>query len=427
MKALTRSQRLLLAGATSLAAATVAVSAIALPVQAANSNGSPSGSVTVSPAEGLWSDGANGKPIVVKSSLKCEPSRGSYPAGSTVLAMTTYVLTQQGKESPSLTKSVEVAVPTDFTSFKDDFLAVGINSLQTKPDGTVDDADQNTFPGYAVDEGQTWGLPDGSPVTNFSTILAPNSSYSVAAVCFYRVSQGFSSSYFFEPDSTGHLQSAWSTVTTGSGTGDQLSWKVTAVAQPTNTGSASPTTSSTPTGSASPSHSTTPSPTGDPSHSASPGATETNVEPLTPTGGTGTALTVDLGKQYTVAVPAGSFAAAELINGEIHSTPLALTETATSADDGSASYSFTVPTELSAGEHTLLLTGSASSKTYSVPLTVLAATNNQPFQPLTNWVSDNVGTPGGMTGLFFLLVLLSAAVVLGWRFFIGRTSPHRKH
>lgn len=423
----THPRRFALVGAISLAAAAIAVSAVALPVQAADGNGSPRGTVSVDPGEGLWSDGANGKPIVVKSSLKCDAAKSSYPAGSTVLPMRAFVLAKQGKESPALAKAVEVTAASDFSNFKDDFLAVGVDVSATKADGTVDDTDQNTFPGYAVEEGQSWQLPTGAAITDFSSILQANKSYSLAAVCLYRVSIGNNSSFYFEPDGTGHLQSAWSTVTTGAETGTQLSWKVTPVTQPTNTGNPSPSNSTST--SASPSHTTSPSSTStsSTSSSSSPSSTETSPQSSTPTGGTGDPLTVDIGKQYTVTAPVSSFAASELINGEIHSTPLTLTETTTATADGAASYSFTVPAELAPGEHTLVLTGAGSAKTFSIPLTVRAAANNQPFQPLTNWVSNNAATPGGMAGLFLILVVLSTAVVLGWRFFIGRPVSRRKH
>lgn len=427
MKAFTPHRRLILASTTSLIAAAVAVSAFALPVQAADGNGSPSGTVTVSPAEGLWSDGVNGKPVVMKTSLKCAPADGSYPAGSTVSPMSAYLLAQVGKESPVISKTIEMKTNTDFSAFKDDFLALANGYINpTAADGTPQDADQYAFPGFATADGQSWQLPEGTPVSDFATIVQPNSTYSLVAVCFYKILLGGGTTQFvFEPDSTGHLQSAWSTVTTGAGTGDQLDWKVTPVTLPTST--ASPTGSATGTGSASPTNTTSPSGTGSPSSSATPTETETSSTPPAPTGATGDHLTVDLGKQYTVSAPAGSFAADELVNGEIHSTPLPLTETATATTDGSASYSFTVPTELSPGEHTLVLTGAGSAKTFTIPLTVRAAANNQPFQPLTNWVSDNAGTPGGMAGLFLILVLLSAAVVLGWRFYLRRPIIRRKH
>lgn len=131
---------------------------------------------------------------------------------------------------------------------------------------------------------------------------------------------------------------------------------------------------------------------------------------------------IEAGKSYTVAVPAGTFTAGDSIAGELRSDPIALTETATAATDGSASYSFTVPASLPAGAHQLILTGTPSGTKYTLNVTASGASNS-PFVPLTNWISSSAATPAGITMIFALLLLLAASAAVGWHFLIRRRAP----
>ncbi|MBQ1445371.1 MAG: hypothetical protein IIZ13_16135 [Renibacterium sp.] len=131
---------------------------------------------------------------------------------------------------------------------------------------------------------------------------------------------------------------------------------------------------------------------------------------------------IEAGKSYTVAAPAGTFTAGDSIAGELHSDPIALTETASAAADGSASYTFTVPASLPAGAHQLILTGTPSGAKYTLNLTASGA-GNSPFAPLTNWISSSAATPAGITMIFGLLLLLVAATAVGWHFLIKRRAP----
>ena len=88
--------------------------------------------------------------------------------------------------------------------------------------------------------------------------------------------------------------------------------------------------------------------------------------------------TVTPGTRYAYTAPAGSFTAGEIVTGEIHSDPIALTETATAAADGSVVYIFTAPSALVAGDHSLILTGEQSDATVSVAFVVAAAPVNGP-------------------------------------------------
>lgn len=137
---------------------------------------------------------------------------------------------------------------------------------------------------------------------------------------------------------------------------------------------------------------------------------------------------VEPGKAYTVNAPAGTFEAGDVVAGALHSDPIALTETATAGADGSVVYSFTAPGVLPSGAHDLVLSGTPSGKTFTLQVTVpvpgeslaVVPQSNDPFTPLTAWVSTAAGTPAGVAGLFAMLVGLVAVVAVGWNFLLKR-------
>ncbi|WP_394939277.1 hypothetical protein [Psychromicrobium sp. YIM B11713] len=171
---------------------------------------------------------------------------------------------------------------------------------------------------------------------------------------------------------------------------------------------------------------TSAAPTGSPSPSEQPTTTDSG----TPTAGSSLADGGELepGRTYTVSAPAGSFTEGDTVAGVIHSDPISLTETASAAADGSAVYTFTAPQVLPAGDHTLVLTGTPSGKTYSLKVRVIApgGSTNSPFTPLTAWVSTAASTPAGMAGLFALALGLVTVIAIIWHLMLKR-RPSRQH
>ncbi|CAD5990663.1 Ig-like domain repeat protein [Agreia sp. COWG] len=145
-----------------------------------------------------------------------------------------------------------------------------------------------------------------------------------------------------------------------------------------------------------------------------------NETPLLTAGGV-----VVPGQKYRVVSPAATFVAGETVRGEIHSTPILLTETSAARQDGSVEFVFTAPSELVAGSsHELVLTGAAGAE-YTVAFSVKAADSavvpastlkpgtNSPVGFATDWVGRVAQAPQGMTGLFAGLIGLAALLVAG--------------
>ena len=99
----------------------------------------------------------------------------------------------------------------------------------------------------------------------------------------------------------------------------------------------------------------------------------TDAGSATVTDSTGTALGADptLAPGQTVTVQASGFTAGEAVTATVHSVPETLTP-ATASSTGTVAYSFTVPTDLAAGAHTLVLAGATSSHTVTVNFSIAA-------------------------------------------------------
>jgi len=119
------------------------------------------------------------------------------------------------------------------------------------------------------------------------------------------------------------------------------------------------------------------------------------------------------GARYFVEVPAGTFEDGETITGVVNSDPITLTETAVAASDGSAVFTFTLPSALASSteaEHTLVLTGGTSGETYTLAFTITPAAVDDPADgPGSNLATT--GTDGAALAL--LLSLGGGAIALG--------------
>lgn len=333
------------------AAAAVAVAALVLsfsasPGVAADTNGKPAGTLTVSPATGSWEDAANGVSFTTTSTLTC-PASTVKREGKTVTAQIVHFIASPGKESPQLSgPTEELGGLRQFIHFKENYSAFS-GDVATNPDGSVPDRDGSVFPGYANDDDQTWrNTADGGSIYDFASIFKPNSTYSLVQACVYFVPDipHNTYQYFYEPDPTGHLRAAWSTLTTDAAN----KWTVKPVEVPTDKPTSDKPTSDKP---------TSDKPTSDEPTSEKPASEKPVTE--NPTSG----------------------------------PPLVLPENP-----------------------------SASS---TVPAAVGAIGSNDPFNPLTNWVSSTASSPAGIGMLFMFLVLLSVPLLLGWRLLIRRSQ--RRH
>jgi hypothetical protein len=135
--------------------------------------------------------------------------------------------------------------------------------------------------------------------------------------------------------------------------------------------------------------------------------------------------TVVPGSAYDVEIPAATFGDGDAVTVVLHSDPQTL-DPGTAGTDGSLDYAFTAPADLVAGSsHSLVFTDATdSTKTATVTFTVQAAADNtdpnDPASFATDWVVAMASTPAGMAGLFGILVVLAAVVVVGWMWFWRR-------
>jgi Big-like domain-containing protein len=101
--------------------------------------------------------------------------------------------------------------------------------------------------------------------------------------------------------------------------------------------------------------------------------TITAADTTTPTltGPDGSTLSSDptLTTGEVVTVQAGGFTAGESVSAVVHSTPETLTPT-TASSTGTISYAFTVPSDLPAGAHSLVLTGATSQTTVTIDFSI---------------------------------------------------------
>ncbi len=162
--------------------------------------------------------------------------------------------------------------------------------------------------------------------------------------------------------------------------------------------SPSPTTSASP--SPTPSGSSSPSPT----ESASPSPTTSEDAATTITDSEGNDLGVDpvLLPGQSVTVVASGFEADEEVPATLHSTPVTLTPTTADAD-GVVTYELVVPTDLEAGEHSLVLEG--ADQTVTVAFSVAAADSSDGTDSLPATGSSNL-VPGLLIGI--------GLVAVGW-------------
>lgn len=257
-----------------------------------------------------------------------------------MIAQVIQFIASPGKESPPLSEPTEeLNGLRQFTHFKENYSAFS-SEVTTNPDGSVPDRDGSVFPGYANDDDQTWRkTADGGSVYDFASIFEPNSTYSLVQACVYYVQDipRGSYQYFYEPDSTGHLRAAWSTLSTDAAN----KWAVKPVAVPTEQPTSSTPTSDMPTSN---------KPTSDKPSSDTP------------------------------------------------TSKLIITESAALLPKDTAAASASA-------------TGGPGA--------------NDPFSPLTNWVSSTASSPAGLGMLFMFLVLLSVPLLLDWRFLLRRNQ--RRH
>jgi hypothetical protein len=103
--------------------------------------------------------------------------------------------------------------------------------------------------------------------------------------------------------------------------------------------------------------------------------TSTDAGSTTVTDSSGTALGADptLAPGQTVTVQASGFTAGETVSATVHSVPQTLTP-ATASSTGTVAYAFTVPTNLPAGAHSLVLAGATSSHTVTVNFSIASPT-----------------------------------------------------
>jgi hypothetical protein len=83
------------------------------------------------------------------------------------------------------------------------------------------------------------------------------------------------------------------------------------------------------------------------------------------------------------------FSAGETVSGELHSTPVSI-GSGTASSSGTVTLTFTVPAALSAGTHTIVLTGATSGLSSSATFTVTAS----PGQPASTPSVNQEGTSG---------------------------------
>jgi large repetitive protein len=137
----------------------------------------------------------------------------------------------------------------------------------------------------------------------------------------------------------------------------------------------------------------------------------------------GTALGADptLAPGQVVTVQAGGFTAGEKVSATVHSVPETLIPaTATSA--GAVAYPFTVPTDLAAGAHSLVLVGATSSHTVTINFSI-AAPGVLGEPPATASSGGSLPFTGANVQLLSLLAAVFLCVGMGIRF-SARTPQH---
>jgi hypothetical protein len=101
--------------------------------------------------------------------------------------------------------------------------------------------------------------------------------------------------------------------------------------------------------------------------------TITAADTTTPTltGPDGSTLSSDptLTTGEAVTIQAGGFTAGESVSAVVHSTPETLTPT-TASSTGTITYAFTVPSDLPAGAHSLVLSGATSQTTVTINFSI---------------------------------------------------------
>ncbi|WP_375385218.1 Ig-like domain repeat protein [uncultured Microbacterium sp.] len=135
--------------------------------------------------------------------------------------------------------------------------------------------------------------------------------------------------------------------------------------------------------------------------------------------------TITPGAVYRVVAPDGTFNGNETVTGEIRSTPTPIgTSTATAA--GGIAFTFTAPSGLEPGAHSIVLTG-ASGKTYTLAVSVAnAGGKNTPASFATDWVNQVRDNPALLAGLLGALVLFAAAGIVGWNVFWRRRGRYAR-
>ncbi|MCO4250484.1 hypothetical protein [Pseudarthrobacter raffinosi] len=357
------------------------------------------GTVTANPTSGNWS-ALSLSVLKLHSDMVC-PTTGNILEGALIF------MSEPGQEiQPALSSTVEAQTVYPLT--QDPQYAMSLNA-----NGTI--ADDNTLESGFVNSSKT-------PIADMSAVVQANHTYSIGYVC--TVSNESVTTAKINPVA-GKSVASWATLTTDASKNWTISQPVvttpTATATPTATETATPSPSATPTET----ETATPTPTATETPSATPTGTATPSSTSVPLATTGSVKELTAGaelvsgQKFVVNAPAGTFVAGETVIGEIHSEPVVLAETAVANADGSVSYTFTIPADLPAGTHTLVLKGAAGA-TFEVTGLTVTAGSNAPFLADTNWFGAAAANPASTAGLAAMVIGGLTLMGVGGGIYISR-------
>ncbi|MCO4236200.1 hypothetical protein [Pseudarthrobacter raffinosi] len=385
--------------ATSAVAGTALLLGGGIAVANADLPAGSAGTVTANPTSGNWS-ALSLSVLKLHSDMVC-PTTGNILEGALIF------MSEPGQEiQPALSSTVEAQTVYPLT--QDPQYAMSLNA-----NGTI--ADDNTLESGFVNSSKT-------PIADMSAAVQANHTYSIGYVC--TVSNESVTTAKINPVA-GKSVASWATLTTDASKNWTISQPVvttpTATATPTATETATPSPSATPTET----ETATPTPTATETPSATPTGTATPSSTSVPLATTGSVKELTAGaelvsgQKFVVNAPAGTFVAGETVIGEIHSEPVVLAETAVANADGSVSYTFTIPADLPAGTHTLVLKGAAGA-TFEVTGLTVTAGSNAPFLADTNWFGAAAANPASTAGLAAMVIGGLTLMGVGGGIYISR-------
>jgi hypothetical protein len=123
-----------------------------------------------------------------------------------------------------------------------------------------------------------------------------------------------------------------------------------------------------------------------------------------------------------VIVAASGFTAGEAVSATVHSVPETLTP-ATASSTGTVAYSFTVPTDLAAGAHTLVLAGATSAHTVTVNFSIAAPSVLGTTTTTPSAGSASLPFTGADIGL--LAAVAAVCMFVGFVIRFGAPEPRR--